>query len=82
MKPYFMEHMKRHVLKEIGDVEKIIDIDGVRIERKNGSWVLVRVSGTEPKARVVIEGRSLEELEDLKNKIVEEARRFLDARMR
>ncbi|MEM2796408.1 MAG: phosphoglucosamine mutase [Candidatus Hadarchaeales archaeon] len=82
MKPYFMEHMKRHVLKEIGDIEKIIDIDGARIERKNGSWVLVRVSGTEPKARVVIEGRSLEELEDLKNKIVEEARRFLDARMR
>jgi len=35
-------------------IDKILEVDGVRIDCTDGSYVLVRVSGTEPKARVYI----------------------------
>jgi phosphoglucosamine mutase len=77
-KPAFIQHMKEFVLREVGEVERVIDTDGIRVERSNGSWVLVRVSGTEPKARVVVEGRTIEELELLWERVAGEARRFLE----
>jgi phosphoglucosamine mutase len=78
LKRPFMDLMKKVVMERAGDVKELIEVDGLRINRKNGSWVLVRVSGTEPKARVVVEGRTPEELEQLKNIAFVEARKFFE----
>jgi phosphomannomutase len=58
--------MRKYLLKEVDQVKNTIDIDGVRVNRANGSWLLVRVSGTEPKARMVLEGRTKEETNKLR----------------
>ncbi len=41
----------------------IIAIDGVRVEYEDGSWVLLRRSGTEPKVRAYMQARSSDKLE-------------------
>ncbi len=66
MKDEFMREMRGHIMANVDEVQDVLDVDGLRVNRKNGSWVLVRVSGTEPKARLVIEGRDEAELERLK----------------
>jgi len=65
-KASFMKNMRKYLLKNVGDVRDTIDIDGVRVNRKNGSWILIRASGTEPKARMVLEGRTKKEANELK----------------
>jgi phosphoglucosamine mutase len=65
-KASFMRGMRKYLLKEVDQVKNTIDIDGVRVNRANGSWLLVRVSGTEPKARMVLEGRTKEETNKLR----------------
>ncbi len=39
-------------------VVRAVRIDGLRLERDDGSWLLLRASGTEPKLRFYAEGRS------------------------
>lgn len=46
-------------------VERVNDTDGFKILLEDGSWLLVRPSGTEPKMRVYAEGDSPERVEDL-----------------
>ncbi|MEA1905273.1 MAG: phosphoglucosamine mutase [Candidatus Hadarchaeota archaeon] len=65
-KASFMRGMRKYLLKEVDQVKNTIDIDGVRVNRANGSWLLVRVSGTEPKARMVLEGRTKGEADKLR----------------
>jgi phosphomannomutase len=76
-KQEFMQCMREYLIKHVGEVESVLELDGLRLNRRNRSWVLVRVSGTEPKARVVVEGKTPEELEELKALIIGEARRIL-----
>ena len=47
------------------DAVKILEIDGVRVEYGDRSWVLVRASGTEPKIRIYAQAQSRKRLEDL-----------------
>ena len=54
-------------------VEKIQRTDGLKMILENGSWVLFRLSGTEPVCRLYCEGRSEKELEEL----AAAARKFL-----
>ncbi|HHW44600.1 MAG TPA: phosphoglucomutase/phosphomannomutase family protein, partial [Desulfotomaculum sp.] len=46
-------------------VERRIAVDGIKLVLENGSWVLVRASGTEPLFRIYVEANSEEELHRL-----------------
>ncbi|MBS3815518.1 MAG: phosphoglucosamine mutase [Hadesarchaea archaeon] len=73
----FMRKMRSHLEENITQIRNITDIDGFRINRENGSWVLIRTSGTEPKARMTIEGRTEEEAEELYKTVKKGVKKFL-----
>ncbi|MBN2229860.1 MAG: phosphoglucosamine mutase [Candidatus Thorarchaeota archaeon] len=54
IKSEFLPRVKELLVPQMSGVDKILEVDGIRIECTDGSYVLVRVSGTEPKARVYI----------------------------
>jgi phosphomannomutase len=57
IKTRFLPRVKDLLLPQLTGVEQVLEVDGIRIERKDGSYVLVRVSGTEPKARIYVGAR-------------------------
>jgi phosphomannomutase len=65
VKPKFLPIVKELLVQEITGVEKVLEEDGIRIERSDGSYLLVRVSGTEPKARLYIGAKTQETLDSL-----------------
>jgi len=46
-------------------VQKVSTIDGVKLYLEDGSWLLMRPSGTEPVVRVYLEARSKKRLKEL-----------------
>ncbi|MDO5851670.1 MAG: phosphoglucosamine mutase [Methanobacteriaceae archaeon] len=50
------------------DIKEITNIDGTRLSFNDGSWVLIRPSGTEPYIRITAEGKTSKHLEKI-NKI-------------
>jgi len=64
-KQKFMTIVRRMLLSEVTGVQRVLDIDGIRIECTDGSYLLVRPSGTEPKARVYIGARTQPSLDKL-----------------
>ncbi len=76
-KAEFMRGIREYLLKNVDEVRDLLDIDGLRVNRKNGSWILIRVSGTEPKARIVLEGRNQAEVDKLKEIGLRGIREFL-----
>jgi phosphomannomutase len=54
-----------HSMKEENDVKRIIEIDGTKIIFDDGSWILFRFSGTEPKIRVYCEADNKNKLQAL-----------------
>ncbi len=77
------DHQKTTVLDSIGDaipdsfaggtVGEVNDLDGFKIQLADGSWVLFRPSGTEPKIRVYAESSS----EDQCKNLLETGRNFV-----
>jgi len=47
------------------DIKEVSTLDGIKIYFADGSWALVRFSGTEPLLRVVAEGNSPEQAKEL-----------------
>ncbi|MFQ5867922.1 MAG: phosphoglucomutase/phosphomannomutase family protein [bacterium] len=47
-------------------VEKIVNLDGLKFILADGSWLGIRLSGTEPVVRLYIEAHEAEKLENLK----------------
>jgi phosphomannomutase len=43
-------------------VKKLITVDGTKMVLEDGSWLMIRPSGTEPKVRFYVEARSPEEI--------------------
>jgi phosphomannomutase len=54
------------ILKNEG-VKKIITIDGYKYVMEDGSWVMIRPSGTEAVVRIYAESGSMEKLNRLHN---------------
>ena len=63
IKQAFLPRVKELLVPEISGVEKVLEVDGVRIDYKDGSYVLIRVSGTEPKARLYVGAKSQQTLD-------------------
>lgn len=64
-KKQMSDHLLENAPAQIGGeaVEKISTLDGIKYWLKDGSWLLIRPSGTEPVLRVYAEGRSPEMLD-------------------
>jgi phosphomannomutase len=63
VKQSFLPHVKEVLVPAISGVEKVLEVDGIRIDYKDGSYVLIRVSGTEPKARLYVGAKSQQTLD-------------------
>jgi phosphomannomutase len=69
-----IEKLKQDVSKfDSQTVSKIDRTDGLKIIREDGSWALMRLSGTEPVVRVYCEASSRKELD----RLAEAARKFV-----
>ena len=54
-------------LNELGNVEQVITIDGIKVVFSDNSWILIRGSGTEPIIRIYAEVFTQERLDKLIN---------------
>jgi phosphoglucosamine mutase len=73
-KTLIMEKVKEELPDYFDDVNDINFIDGVRISMNDGSWVLIRPSGTESYVRITLEGKTMEKAREIRNK----AREFIE----
>jgi phosphoglucosamine mutase len=64
-----MKKFKTGARRQFKGVKKVLTIDGIRLELKDG-WVLVRPSGTEPYIRVTAEGKTIKGTKDIAKRTV------------
>ncbi|MFB6270718.1 MAG: phosphoglucomutase/phosphomannomutase family protein, partial [Halobacterium sp.] len=66
-KPVVLDELADRLPEEVAGVavDRVNDADGFKILLEDGSWLLVRPSGTEPKMRVYAEAGSEERVEEL-----------------
>ncbi|MEM4622047.1 MAG: hypothetical protein QW130_05185 [Sulfolobales archaeon] len=72
------EDLKAEVYEEVVEAMKsrysekaeITEIDGLRIDFEDSSWILIRQSGTEPKIRLYAEAADIERLRSLVNSVL------------
>ena len=67
IKSKFLPRVKEILVPQMSGVSQILEVDGIRVECTDGSYVLVRVSGTEPKARVYVGAREQSTVDKLAN---------------
>ncbi len=66
-KTLIMEKVKEELPDYFDNVNDVNFIDGVRISMKDGSWVLIRPSGTESYIRITLEGKTVEIAQKIRN---------------
>ncbi|RBQ23444.1 putative phosphoglucosamine mutase [Candidatus Methanobinarius endosymbioticus] len=66
-----MENMGNLLTSSFEDIVDINTIDGVRITWDDGSWVLVRPSGTEDYIRITLESKTIEKANFIRDRCVE-----------
>ena len=72
-KTVVMKKASARAKKAFKDVEDISTVDGVRLMLSDGSWVLVRPSGTEPFIRITAEAKTVERV----NALVKAAKKLI-----
>lgn len=65
-----MKIMEKQLVKEFDDIKEVNNIDGIRLTFNDGSWVLIRPSGTEDYIRVTLEAKTEDNAELIKQKCV------------
>lgn len=70
LKHELMRRFEESVSREFSGVVEKLTIDGIRLSFEDGSWVLVRPSGTEPYIRVTAEGKTEERAKELADRAV------------
>jgi len=60
IKDHYQKGTQVHIGKIIRTVKDVITVDGIKLIFDDGSWLMIRPSGTEPKVRFYIEARTLE----------------------
>jgi len=78
IKQKFMTSVRDMLLSDVSGIQRVLDIDGIRIECSDGSYLLVRPSGTEPKARIYIGARTQASLDKLAGTARNAIKRALD----
>jgi phosphomannomutase len=78
LKACFISEVKETLVSELSGVDKVLEVDGIRVERNDGSYVLIRPSGTEPKARVYIGARTQATLDNLEKEARDVMQRAMD----
>lgn len=66
-KTLIMEKVKEELPDCFEDVNDVNFIDGVRISMNDGSWVLIRPSGTESYIRITLESTTMENAREIRN---------------
>jgi phosphoglucosamine mutase len=66
-KTLIMERVKEELPDKFDNVSDVNFIDGVRISLDDGSWVLIRPSGTEAYIRITLEGKNMEKAEKIRD---------------
>ncbi|WP_414469552.1 phosphoglucosamine mutase [Methanobacterium sp. ACI-7] len=66
-KTLIMEKVKEELPEYFDNVKDVNFIDGVRISMEDGSWVLIRPSGTESYIRITLEGKTMEIAREIRN---------------
>ncbi len=72
--------LKEYLLSQVPESAEVLTIDGVRINYEDKSWILVRMSGTEPKVRIYGEAPTAKKLEFMVNELLSKAREYLRSR--
>ncbi|MCZ7546372.1 MAG: hypothetical protein M5R40_23870 [Anaerolineae bacterium] len=59
------------------DIDKVIDVDGVRVTMRDGAWFLVRASNTQARLSIRAEAKTPEGLQALQERVAEELIRIV-----
>ncbi len=70
-KAIIMENMEEEMKNAFDDIKEVNNIDGVRLSLNDGSWVLVRPSGTENYIRITLESPDEDKANEMKEKCVD-----------
>lgn len=77
-----MKKFEALATKEFRDVADVLTIDGIRLSLRDGSWLLVRPSGTEPYIRITAEGRTRKRAKEMVNSAAEILKKIIKHRAR